>query len=336
MALNRQELENLKNLVNPRLEELISKFVPEYFLSDKLLIAPCPIHEGDNESAFNINIDPDDEYCGRWFCNTRGCSDDLPNDVLGFLEAKLGNFSAAVTLLEEFLKVKPGELDKACVHYDQITKFLTRKRKGSRQLLTRGEIRKRLLIPAMYYVQKRGFNPETLDHFDVGFCLNEKSQMYKRVVFPVFDETDEYMIGCVGRATNSQSKFKWINSKGFNKASHVYNYGKAVIEARQCGELILCEGQGDVMRLWEAGVKNAVGMFGCSVSDDQQRLLEQTGVFNLVLAFDPDKAGEKGRDKVIEKCGQLFNIKQITLPDDRDIGDLNECEIREMLCMPQR
>lgn len=154
--------------------------------------------------------------------------------------------------------------------------------------------------------------------------------MYTRIVFPVYAEDDESMIGCVGRDTTEKSKAKWINSKGFNKASYLYNYGKAVKEARQCGKLYLCEGQGDVMRFHEAGIHNAVGLFGCSISDGQKALLEKSGVLTLILALDPNKAGEKGREKIIEKCGNLFNIRQLKLPDQRDIGDLKIQEIRSM------
>lgn len=336
MVLSRQELENLKVLAKSRIREIAEYFIKDFVVSDTLLIAPCPVHGGDNYNAFNINIDKDDDFCGKWFCNTNQCHEDYPNDVVGFVQAMLErkngycHFGDSVEFVKKFLDASNDDLSRDLASLDTVTKFFAHKRKGNSGVLRRREIRKRLIIPPTYYI-KRGFAPETLDYFDVGLCLTKGSQMYMRVVFPIYDEDDDSMIGCVGRDTTETSNAKWINSKGFNKASYLYNYAKAVKEARQCGELYLCEGQGDVMRFHEAGIHNAVGLFGCSISDGQKALLEKSGALTLILALDPNKAGEKGREKIMGKCGDLFNIRQLKLPDERDVGDLTVQEIRGLI-----
>ena len=54
--------------------------IHDYYESNNLLISSCPIHEGDNITAFNINIDEyNEEHYGKWFCNTKGCHNDKPS-----------------------------------------------------------------------------------------------------------------------------------------------------------------------------------------------------------------------------------------------------------------
>ena len=142
------------------------------YKSGDILVSNCPIHAGDNTTAFNINVNVDSEFCGKWFCNTKGCH-------------------------------KPVETG-----------------------LTREEIRKKLVIPAKYYIE-RGFFPEVLDEFDVGLCTDPTKPMYNRVVFPVYNYTGNRMIGCVGRTTTSDPT-KWLNQKGFKKGDHIYGYAKAL------------------------------------------------------------------------------------------------------------
>ena len=90
----------------------------------------------------------------------------------------------------------------------------------------RKEIRSRIQIPAPYYIN-RGFLPETLDKFDVGFCSTPRKPMTGRVVVPVYNDAHEVMIGCVGRAVQPNFEPKWLNSKGFNSGASLYNYWHA-------------------------------------------------------------------------------------------------------------
>ena len=146
MDLSRRELENLKGLAKLRIEEIASLFVKDFVVSDKLLVSSCPIHEGDNSSAFNINIDPDSEFCGKWFCNTNHCHRDYPNDVIGFVQAMIEkkdgecHFGDALEFVRKFVGATPDDLQKDLASLDTITKFFTRKRKSKGNRLTRGDI----------------------------------------------------------------------------------------------------------------------------------------------------------------------------------------------------
>lgn len=331
MGLNRSEIQLLKASVNLQIENIIAGFTKDYAVVGHLLVCACPIHGGDNISGFNINVNHQDSFCGKWFCNTHGCNDDYTNDILGFVQAMLesrdkGNkFYEAVDFLKRYADPNVKYED---FQSNAVNDFFARKPVVSPIGMTRSEIRKKLLIPPDYYLD-RGYKYDTLDSFDVGLCLEYGRQMYQRVVFPVYN-ADERMIGCVGRDVTGKADSKWVNSKGFNKSAHLFNFYRAVEPARKSGKMILCEGQGDVMRLYEAGIHNAVGLFGCKISDGQQRLLESTGVFKLVIALDPDKAGQDGRDKIIARTKSLFSLVGTDLPIGRDLGDLTVDEIHKL------
>ena len=169
-----------------------------------------------------------------------------------------------------------------------------------------------------------------LKEFDVGFCSSPNKPMFGRTVFPVYDRTNTGMIGAVGRSTEKNPPKKWINSKGFHSGSSLYGYGKAFPQIKKTRSVILVEGQGDVLRMYESGIMNCVGLFGCKMTEQQSILLEEASVDNIILALDGDEAGTKGIDSIVGKYSKIFNIIQITLPSN-DIGDLEIEEVNEMI-----
>lgn len=316
--------------------------IEEYYESNNLLVSNCPIHDGDNPSAFNINIDEDnEEHYGKWFCNTKNCHNDKPGkDIISLLwmllEKKHNSeftFPQVIKFCNKFCSDVSVDEKNVYVHsndpLDKLLKFEKKKKaKEASTKINRTIVRNRLVFPAKFYID-RGFTKEALNEFDVGLCTNPSSQMYNRVVFPVYDENDEYMIGCTGRTICNSPK-KWINQKGFNKSNFLYNYGKAMEHIRSTGTIILVEGQGDVIRLWESGIRNAVGMFGSKISDAQEFLIQKTGVSNIVIMSDNDDAGRACSTDLINRLRYLFNIYTIVLPKN-DIGDMTVEEINQII-----
>lgn len=304
-------------------------FGVDFFDSKGLLISTCPIHDGDNETAFNINANVGDKYCGRWFCNTKNCHDIHGGNIFGFVwsmleKRKPTTFKDVINFLEDFCS---GVKDPGEVKRDFYTEFLTKKKKES-VLISRQVVRSRLKIPDWYYLDRK-FSPEILDEFDVGFCDNPKAEMYNRSVFPVYDESDKYMIGCVGR-TVCNDPIKWKNQSGFSKSNHLFNIGKALPEIKKTKSIILVEGQGDVMKMWQAGAKNVVGLFGSNLSDSQEFLIQKTGALRIYILMDNDESGvgQKARQKIEEKMENLFEVNHL-YTETKDVGDMEIDEIKE-------
>ena len=75
-----------------------------------------------------------------------------------------------------------------------------------------------------------------------------------------------------------------------------------------------------------------VGIFGCSINEDQLILLEQSGALNLIILTDYDDAGNKASEQIIKKCGRRFNYIRPDMPDGiKDIGDLTVEQIKELI-----
>ena len=311
----------------------------DLFYSADKMIGPCPVHGGDNPSGFNVNVDIESQWAGAWFCNTQKCHEKFPNDIIGLIQGILSrkmnkefSFKETIDYIESVISV-----DRTNIHvnnYDMVHQVFSKK--ADNQILChRDRLIKSLIIPCPYFV-RRGFSKEVLEEFGIGFCNDESKPMYKRSVFPIFNPgnfDNNEIIGVVGRSVEDDAKEKWKFSKGFSAGQNLFGYNKAYERMKKTGSAILVEGQGDVLRLHEAGIINSVGIFGCDLNDEQSILLERASVDNIVLALDNDKAGRQGRDKIIKKYGKMFNIKIVSF-SKKDIGDLTVDEIQEEI-IPQ-
>ncbi len=296
--LSKPKIDILCQKLSERVEEILDFFGIEYEQYDNRIAAACPIHDGDKTDALTI-FTSGDNVVGNWYCWTNHCEKEYVNTMLG---------TAFVACASNLLK----------------------KSKPTPKGISRDMVRQGLQRPVDFYL-KRGFLEETLDTFDVGICINSNKLMYNRVVVPVYDDSHQYMVGCVGRSLeDNPSTQKWINSKGFNSGAHLYNYWMAKKEISRTETIVLVEGQGDVWRLWEAGIRNAVGMFGCHLTDYQQISIEKSGAMNIVVLTDNDEAGIKAASSIKEKCGRLFNLHFPQLPK-KDVGDMSTDEIEEQL-----
>lgn len=311
--------------------EVFAEFgVTNYSHQGDLVITSCPVHLGSYQSAFNLNTEETSEWFGNWFCNSHKCHLTYGRDMIGLVLGLMKRDSPEATFLDamKFCEklTRNVTIDYEYRKLDAVTNFFSKQKAADKTFLTREQVRSRLHIPSTYYIEKRGFSPEILDSFDVGYCDRKDSPMYNRIVFPVYDEQGQYMIGCVGRRIDDGPN-KWINSKGFSKSSHLYGYNKAIKRAKEVGAIILVEGQGDTIRMHEAGISNTVGIFGASLSDAQEFLIQKTGVMNVVVAMDSDGPGQAAYESIYDRLRLLFNVIKLDIPK-KDIGDMTVDEVQ--------
>ena len=177
-----------------------------------------------------------------------------------------------------------------------------------------------------FYFEKRGFLPDTLEHFRVQDCIDKTSKMWNRAIIPVTFENKE--VAYIARATKSFIQPKYLFSKGFKKSEYLYNYDNAIDVAKEKHALFLVEGQGDVWRMYEAGAKNCVGLFGKDISDTQKSLLIKSGVTDLIILTDYDQAGREGRMKIQRELNRMFNLTYPLMPK-KDIGDTSVKKVQK-------
>lgn len=296
----------------------------------------CPIHGGDNPEGCSIFTDGISSR-GNWQCWTQHCESEFTNSLFGFVRGVLSekrnrkvSLNETAEYCSEFLDLDVNDiqdLERNSNDSKNILDIFNKKIDLKFHDISREEIRAKISIPADYYIG-RGFKKETLDLFDVGFCFEKNRPMSGRVVVPVYDDGYNY-IGCVGRAVQDAMKPKWLHSKGFKKSA-LYGLNVAKKSIRDTQTVILVEGQGDVWRMYEAGYKNCVGIFGSSINEDQLLLLEKSGALNLVILTDSDEAGEKACNQIIKKCGRRFNYFRPKI-STKDVGEMSVEQIKDEL-----
>src|SRR6185503_1648569 len=115
-----------------------------------------------------------------------------------------------------------------------------------------------------------------------------------RLMFPICNDVGE-VIAFSGRLLkNDKEGAKYLNSPEtplFRKGKVLFGLHKtkrALIEA-ECA--IVCEGQLDLITLFEAGIQNVVAPQGTAFTEQQAHVLKRF-VREVVLCFDSDTAGQ--------------------------------------------
>ena len=303
------------------LSKIFEYFNIRYFKSGKMIVCSCPVHGGDNPTAFNITISG--EYKGSWFCNTRDCHSDyagIKGLITGILENRGETYDPSM-----FKKIfGDGDLFEESneVLYCYQDEFVPSE---SEDMI----LDMKLKIPSEYYI-KRGFSPDVLKKFEVGeFIGNDRNhEMFGRTVFPVYNHFSSY-VGCVGRTLTNHSA-KWRNSEGFRKSQTLYGLWLTYPSIIDSGTVVLVEGQGDVIKLYDSGISNCAGMFSNFLCSDHIKLLLHIGVHTIILLKDNDEAGSIGMNKIKEDTGDLFHMV-VPEYDTKDMGDLTVTEIQELI-----
>ncbi len=88
---------------------------------------------------------------------------------------------------------------------------------------------------------------------------------------------------------------KYLNTSDgelYHKRSQLFGIDLARASAAREGRMILVEGYTDVLALHQAGLRNAVGIMGTALTEEQVRELERI-VRVLELCLDADSAGQE-------------------------------------------
>jgi hypothetical protein len=178
------------------------------------------------------------------------------------------------------------------------------------------------------YWNKRGINNETLSQFKGG--VGKAGKMKNRYVFPIFDIKNN-IIGFSGRDITNLSKIKWKHLGEKNDFVYPLFLNSQDIETQK--EVILVESIGDMLSLYQAGIKNTLVTFGTSLSLGILNYLLKIDVKKIYISLNNDSnknnAGNIGAEKTHSRLKRYFDDKQlkIALPTKKDFGEMNKEEI---------
>lgn len=116
----------------------------------------------------------------------------------------------------------------------------------------------------------------------------------------------------------------------FKKNKHLFGLFEAKKSIIKQGYVYVVEGQFDVIKAHEKGIKNIVALGTSNMSMEQLiLLLRYTNNINLLL--DNDEAGQSGRDKILERLGKYNKFRQCYIPKGyKDMDEfLSEADIRD-------
>jgi len=366
---NQYQLKHLSDLLCDDIENLLNYLqIDSYKMLDKMITMSCPIHGGDNLSAFNL-YHQGESYRGNWKCRTHGCENIFKSSIIGFIRGCLSHsqgwvqpgdpmvpFNEAVEFAVSFTKFSPDQVKqskkaKEKTNFINSIKHITTESSQVTNIVPRSLVIKNLQIPSPYFLS-RGYSSEILIKYDIGDCIGSGKEMSDRAVVPVYNNAFTGMVGCTGRSIHNKCSMcgahhidscpadnenwlysKWRHSKNFKTQECLYNYWFAESHIKNSKTVILVESPGNVWRLEEAGIHNSVAIFGCSLGNKQKMLLDTSGAMNIMILMDNDAAGKEATKQIIDKCGRIYNIKPIII-DHNDVGDMSIDEIKKVI-LPQ-
>ena len=340
-------LKQLKEKLNKNAVKVFDALGMKTEVFNKNIYSCCPIHGGDNPRGFSYSPE-----IGVWRCWTRDCQEDHSNDLIGLIQAVLSqegdseasfkdavlwacqtfqwetpNFKASTTPAPEEVIEEEIALE------NKVLNTWVKETNKLEYTLDKFNIECTLDYPSQYFID-RGFEPETMKYFEVGDCNDCNDYLRDRAIIPIHDDSGENIVGIIGRATKEYRQPKFLfHPQGFDKRYLFYNWHRAIKHVTDHGlqYLYITEGQGDVWRLYESGVHNAVSIFGKTLSQQQIfKLMSYPQISNLIILTDDDQAG---RTSKIAIRRQLQRTHRLTFPalSSKDIGNMSPKRIKETI-----
>lgn len=337
---NSNFLETLKS--RNELGEIVSRYVS---LKEKgnTLWGCCPFHH-EKTPSFAVNIV--EQYYHCFGCGKSG-------DVIKFIqEMESVDFIGAVKILAENAHI---DLPEEVFDENLILKKKEKEKILSSLIIANNHYKENLKNSsvAQEYIKKRGFSKEIVEKFELGYSkdysalievlkknnvsmdiglkaglLNETNgryydTMFERLTFPLKNSMNE-VIGFSSRILVDNPKLaKYKNSPQtlvFDKSKVVFGiqFLKELKNQGKLNEIIIVEGQMDVMSMHNAGFVNAVATMGTAFTQLHAKELKRF-CNKIILCFDGDSAGQKATLKAIDALKKEdFDIYCVSLPENLD------------------
>lgn len=150
-----------------------------------------------------------------------------------------------------------------------------------------------------------------------------------RVMFPLKDHRGR-VVGFSGRLLEANAKeAKYINTPEtllYHKSHMLYGFKELFAEIKKKEEVIVVEGEFDVISSAQNHVNNVVAIKGSALTKDQVRLLARA-VKKIILCLDADAAGSEAMRRAIEVVGdtdvelRVIDLSQLA-DGEKDVDEL--------------
>ena len=365
MTKTSNQIKKILALANDNIDKILEYIGLEYDLEDKEFRCECPIHDGDNPTAFKFFRET-----GTWCCFTNQCHTQYKNNAFGLLEGFIkkenpqASFRDIVDKITEIVGISLDDVPDL-VEKSKEEKFVTStvksisktrkpEPKPKSKFSVPVDIARKTFKPSQYYLDE-GFSEEILNQYLVQDCHDMTKPMYNRAVFPVFDLSGENIIGASGRTLLPHCKHcdtyhkegmsnchkkqysKWKHW-GFHSSEVIYNWNIAQEKVQETGCLFLVEGPKDILKFVDNGISNVTCLFGLNISQFHIKEFSRSGVRNIISCLDNDNAGNNAFNNLKKSLSLYFNFKNFSdiLEFGQDFAELSDDIFKEKLVTKAR
>ena len=314
----------------------------------------CPFH---NEKSPSFNVSPSRNTYHCFGCGAGGTAIRfvMEHDSLSFVEAVKRLADAAGIRIEE--EVWDANAEAEAKHRSLLLRAHREIAEWFHQLLMKHKI----AAPARDYLKSRGIKAEVAKNWQMGYApgnsaffrewaaqakipesvlveaglfvqSDEESgrrgtypRFRDRLMFPIRNENGD-VIAFSGRILDPEAKTaKYLNSPEtalFSKSKVLFGFDRARRAISKAGEAIVCEGQIDMIMVYEAGFQNVVAGQGTAFTELHAKLLKRV-CNEVVLCYDSDNAGYKAAERAFQILSPIgLTVKVASLPQGEDPDSL--------------
>ena len=332
--LSNEELNKIRNSVN--IVDVVRNYV-NLEKKGKNYFGICPFHDDHTPS---MSVSEEKQIFTCFVCGVSGNVFSFVKNYenITFMEAvnKVAGISG-ISLSQNINVVK--RYDKEYKAYDLAVKYY------------KNNLKSELGRSAREYLKQRNINEDIINEFDIGVSLNDNNlskllvgknydekmlldiglvnkgetiyDLFRnRIMFPIHNSNGE-PVGFSARIYNNEVDSKYINTREtyiFKKGEILFNYHRAILEAKRSKYLILCEGQMDAIRIYASGIKNVCATMGTALTNYHVNLLRKLNV-KIILNMDSDNAGIKAtlaNGELLSKSNIEVSVLKLTGAKDPD------------------
>ncbi|MGD1822649.1 MAG: DNA primase [Pleomorphochaeta sp.] len=310
--ISQQTIENIKNKIS--LSQYISRYADVKHKRGSDYICCCPFHD-EKTPSFYIHDD-------KQFFHCFGCG--VSGDVFKFVSLydHLSWYESVLKIAEEI--GEPLNFDTKTINSSYKQKADFYKLYDRSRIFMQKVLFSEIGNKAKIYLQERNINKKMIEKFSLGYLPMQKSFLYNRIkensdynddflnssgifynnskdslfdgrlIFPV-RTWDGKTVAFSARDLSGASKAKYRNSPEtliYSKKNNLFGIYESLDALKETKEVIICEGNFDVIALHQSNINSAVASLGTAFTSEQARLLSRY-VNKAYILFDNDEAGIK-------------------------------------------
>lgn len=274
--------------------------IPHFKKRGDQLFGPCPVHGGDNPSAFVVTLSKN-----LWYCFT-GCN--AGGDIVQLVQLlDHGTYAQTAEYLASLANRPPISWDST---------------PGPIKNTFRPFTRRLNLDASVPWFREKGIRPQTARTFESGAYHGQG--FLADCIAVRLHNLHGNPVGYAGRRLNAHEALKygkWKFPRSLPKRNILYNLHRVSINTQR---LIVVECPWGVMRLAQLGIP-AVALLGVHISPIQKDMLIRFP--RLTLMLDGDHAGRDASVQIQRVLAESTDVHQAFLPHGKDPDDINDDQL---------